>query len=150
MGKKRPHVNSAALLMGWLGSVFGGRRVLLGSPIDVAPEDNPTNEPEPDLVVLRRDLSHFAKESPRPEDLDLVVEVADSTLGFDLTTKALLYARAGIVDYWVLDVTGRRMIVHRDPRKGRYVSIAVYSSDETVTPLAAPEARLKVGDAFVG
>jgi len=40
--------------------------------------------------------------------------------------------------------------VHRDPHEGRYASVVVYSSEETVTPLAAPEARLRVGDAFVG
>jgi len=150
MGKNQPHVISLVLLQALLMGVFGTRRILPEAPIDVAPEDNPTNELQPDLVILKRDLSDFTKEKPRPEDLDLVVEVADSTLYFDLTTKAALYARAGIVDYWVLDVAGRRMIVHRDPREGRYLSVTVYSSEETVTPLAAPEARLRVGDAFVG
>jgi len=119
MGKKRPHVNSLTLLQGWLVEVFGTRPVNPEAPIDVAPEDNPTNEPEPDLIVLQRDLSHFTSDNPRPQDLQLVVEVADSTLGFDLTTKAALYARAGIVEYWVLDAAGPRMIVHRDPQLGR-------------------------------
>jgi Uma2 family endonuclease len=150
MGKNQPYVIALVLLQGWLVGVFGLHRVAPEAPIDVAPQDSPTNEPEPDLIVLRRDLSHFTKEKPRPDDLDLVVEIADSTLFFDLTTKAALYARAGILDYWVLDVAGRRMIVHRDPQGGRYLSIVVYSNEETVTPLAAPEARLKVGDAFVG
>jgi Uma2 family endonuclease len=121
-----------------------------GAPIDVAPEDNPTNEPEPDVIVLKRDLSHFTSGNPRPQDLQLVVEVADSTLGFDLTKKASLYARAGIVEYWVLDVAGRRMIVDRDPQKGRYLSIEAYGSDESVAPLAAPESRFRIKDAFPG
>src|SRR5207249_2665270 len=150
MGKKRPHVNSVALLLGWLVEVFGARLVIQESPIDVAPEDNPTNEPEPDLIVLKRDLSHFTSENPRPQDLQLVVEVVDSTLGFDLTTKAALYPRAGIVEYWALDVAGRRMIVHRDPQKGRYASIEAYSSDESVAPLSAPESRFRIKDAFPG
>ena len=155
MGKKRPHVNSLTLLQGWLIRVFGLRRVNSEAPIDVAPEDNPTSEPEPDLIVLKRDLSEFANENPRPEDLQLVVEVAESTLGFDLTTKAALYARAGIADYWVLDIGGRRMIVHldpqadRDPQAGRYASVVAYGADENVAPLAAPESLLRVGDVFV-
>src|SRR5207249_405048 len=120
------------------------------APIDVAPEDNPSNEPEPDLIVLKRDLSHFTNENPRPEDLQLVVEVADSTLGFDLTTKASLYARAGIVEYWVLDIAGRRMIAHRDPKAGRYASVAAYSSEESVSPLAAPNSYFRIKDAFPG
>lgn len=149
MGKNRPHVNSVALLLAWLQGVFGRRRVLQESPIDVAPEDNPTNEPEPDLVVLKQDLSHFSRENPQPSDLELVIEVAASRLGFDLTTKAALYARASVADYWVLDVAARRMIVHRDPIEGRYASVLVYGSEETVAPLAAPGSSLKIGDVFL-
>lgn len=78
-----------------------------GSPIDVAPEDNATSEPEPDIIVLNRHSQEIRNENPSPADLRLVVEVSSSTLGFDLTTKAQLYARAGIQDYWVLDVEGR-------------------------------------------
>src|SRR5258708_7496245 len=106
MGKKRPHTNSLMLLLVWLVEVFGARLVNPETPIDVAPEDNPSNEPQPDLIVLKRDFSHFKSENPRPQDLQLVVEVADSTLGFDLTKKARLYARAGIVEYWVLERRG--------------------------------------------
>lgn len=148
MGKKRPHVNSVTLLLGWLVDVFGARRVNPEAPIDVAPEDNPSSEPEPDLIVLKRDLSHFRNTNPRPDDLQSVIEVADATLGFDLTTKAALYARAGIIESWVLDVAGRRMIVHRDPQAGRYASIAAYQAEETVTRLGAPESNLRIRDAF--
>jgi Uma2 family endonuclease len=148
MGKNRPHVNSVTLLAEWLRGVFGARMVNQEATIDVSPEDNPTNEPEPDIIVLTRDLSHFKKENPRPQDLQLVVEVADSTLGSDLTTKAELYARAGIPEYWVLDVVARRMIVHRDPQGGRYTYVAAYSSEESVAPLAAPGSKLRIADAF--
>ena len=150
MRKKRAQVNSLTLLLAWFVDVFGVRRVNPAAPIDVAPEDNPSNEPEPDLIVLKRDFSHFTSENPRPRDLQLVVEVADSTLGFDLTTKAVLYARAGIVEYWVLDIAGRRMIVHRDPRAGRYASVTPYGSEERVSPLAAPESSFRIEDAFPG
>jgi Uma2 family endonuclease len=149
MGKKPPHRNSVALLLEWLFSVFGSRFVLQEAPIDVAPEDNPSSEPEPDLSVLKRDLSHFARTSPQPADLHLVIEVADSTLGFDMRTKAGLYARAGIVEYWVLDVTHRRMIVHREPQAGRYASVVAYEAEESVAPLAAPDSCFRVRDAFL-
>jgi Uma2 family endonuclease len=148
MGKKRPHVNALTMLMAWLVQVFGARFVNPEAPIDVALEDNPINEPEPDLIVLRRELSNFVSGNPRPEDLDLVAEIADSSLNFDLTTKAALYARAGIVEYWVLDVMNRRLIVHRNPQAGRYSSVVAFSELESVSPLAAPNSRFRVHDAF--
>ena len=149
MGKNLPHLISLGLWMNRLKGVFGERFVLPGASIDVAPEDNPTNEPEPDIIVLKREFTSLSA-IPRPEDLHLVVEVADTTLRFDLTTKAALYARAGIVEYWVLDVAGRRLIVHWDPRGGVYSSIVEYSEQEEVSPLAAAHAVLRVSDAFAG
>src|SRR6202162_3964680 len=132
----------------WLQRAFGARAVNPNAPIDVSPEDNPSNEPEPDIIVLNRDLSNFRSANPGPQDLHLVVEVADTTLNFDLTVKAALYARAGIAEYWVLDVSGRRLIVHRHPQSGKYTAVLVYSEQEEVAPLAAPHAMFKPADAF--
>jgi hypothetical protein len=148
MGKNPRHVDAASLLAGWLIQIFGARFVNLEAPIDVAPEDNPTNEPVPDLIVLKRSFSKFGLARAQPEDLDLVVEVSDTTLTFDLTVKALLYARAHIVEYWVLDVTGRRLIVHRNPQSGSFASIVAYGERESVAPLAAPHREFHVSDAF--
>lgn len=148
MGKNRPHVNALVLLQAWLVRVFGVEYVNPEAPIDVAPEDNPTNEPEPDLIVLTRPLREFQNANPRPGDLRLVVEISDSTLGFDLTAKAALYARAAIVEYWVLDIPARRLVVHRDPRDGQYRSVTVYSELESVAPLAAPGHEFRIGDGF--
>jgi Uma2 family endonuclease len=150
MGKNWPHVSSVALLRDWLIGVFGGPFVIQEAPIDVAPEDNPTNEPEPDIIVLKRPASTFVQTGqPRPEDLHLIVEVADTTLRFDLTTKAALYARAGIAEYWVLDVTGKRLIVHREPQRGVYTSVLEFGQQESVAPLAAPHAQLELSSALL-
>jgi hypothetical protein len=148
-GKKRPHVNALTLMQTWLVQVFGPRFVNAEAPIDVAPGDNPTNEPEPDLIVLKQDLSHFTS-NPRAQDLRLVVEIAATSLNFDLTVKAALYARAEVFEYWVLDVVGRRLLVHRNPRSGAYADIFVYGEHERVSPLAAPDALFRVADAFPG
>ncbi|MGA2577632.1 MAG: Uma2 family endonuclease [Bryobacteraceae bacterium] len=147
MGKKRPHVNSFTRLHEWLVQVFGWSFVNAEAPIDVRPEDNPTNEPVPDLIVLRQDDSHFTS-NPQPQDLRLVAEIADTSLGFDTGVKATLYARAGVPEYWVLDVSGRRLLVHRNPQSGTYTDVAAYSEHESVSPLAAPQARFRVADAF--
>ena len=77
-----------------------------------------------------------------------MVEVSDTTLRFDLSTKADLYARAEIGDYWVVDLLGRRIIVHRDPAGGRYRSIVAYGEEELVAPLAFPSASLRIRDIF--
>ncbi len=147
MGKKRPHVNALTMLQRRLAQVLGWEFVNAEAPIDVAPEDNPTNEPEPDLIVLKEDLSHFTS-NPRAQDLRLVVEIADTSLNFDLTVKAALYARAGVCEYWVLDVAGRRLLVHRNPQSGAYADIAVYNEHEHVSPVTAPRTSFQVADAF--
>jgi len=148
MGKKRPHVNALTFLMAWLVRVFGEAYVNAEAPIDVAPEDNPTNEAEPDIIVLTRPSWEFEHSNPRPADLRLIVEVSDTTLGFDLTAKANLYARAGVVEYWVLDVSARRLVVHREPVQGRYTQIGVYGDHERIAPLAAAHAEFRAADAF--
>jgi Uma2 family endonuclease len=148
MGKKRPHVNALVAVQAWLVRTFGEQFVNPEAPIDVAPEDNPTNEPEPDLVVLNQPSREFRDANPRPADLRLVVEISGSTLGFDLTTKAELYARAGVVEYWVVDLAARRLIVHREPGAGLYRSVTAYSEQETASPLASPGCEFRVLDAF--
>lgn len=150
MGKKRPHVNALGLMMGWLNNVFGSRFILQEAPIDVSPEDNPTNEPEPDAIVLKRPFTQFLKSNPKPQDLNLVIEVADSSLHYDLTNKAALYARAEIEEYWVLDVSDRRrLFVHREPRDGKYQSVKEYTAQDTVSSLSAPSAKFLIGSAFL-
>jgi Uma2 family endonuclease len=148
MGKKRPHTNVMVIMHAWLLRVFGEQYINPETPIDVAPEDNPTNEPEPDLIVLSKPSREFKDANPQPADLRLVVEISDSTLGFDLTTKAALYARARIVEYWVVDIPGRRIIVHRDPQDGQYRSVVAYAEQESVKPLAAPDSEFPVGSAL--
>ena len=149
MGKKRPHVNALVVVQAWLVRTFGEQFVNPEAPIDVAPEDNPTNEPEPDLVVLAKPTREYRERNPRPSDLRLVVEISDSTLGFDLTAKAELYARAVIIEYWVVDVNGRRLLVYRDPQSGDYASQQVLGPTDSVAPLAAPAATVRVASLLV-
>src|SRR6266853_293031 len=148
MGRKRPHVNAATIVAAWLIRTFGEQYVNQEAPIDVAPGDNPANEPEPDLIVLNRPSWEIEKANPQPSDLRLVLEISDTTLGFDLTRKAALYARAEIVEYWVFDLQERRLVVHRDPSGGQYRSIAAYGEQESVAALAAPDSLFRVGEAF--
>jgi Uma2 family endonuclease len=70
------------------------------------------SEPRPDVAVF---AGRFEDYTTHPTTALLVVEVADTTLAFDTTTKAELYATANVAEYWVLDVTGRELHVFRDP-----------------------------------
>jgi hypothetical protein len=73
------------------------------------------SEPEPDLAVVRRTPEHYAHSHPGPEDVALVVEVADASLARDQSIKKRIYARAGIPIYWVLNLPDRRLEVYSDP-----------------------------------
>jgi Uma2 family endonuclease len=144
VSKNHPHMLSLAALMAWLTSVFGAMCVLQEPTIDVAPQDNPTSAPEPDAVVLTKSIREIRTPAV-PSQMRLVVEISDFSLAFDLKTKAALYARAGIVEYWVLDIN-KRLIVHRDPQHGAYQSVLAYREDELVSCLAAPDRQILVSD----
>jgi hypothetical protein len=109
------------------------------APINVHPAENTINQPVPDLLILNRNRSQFPSGNPQPQDIRLLVEISDGTLNYDLNVNGPFYARAGIVEYGVLDITGRRLVVHRNPVSGRYASVISYSEEELVAPLAAPD-----------
>lgn len=104
------------------------------------------SDPEPDLAVARGRANDYRERHPGPTDLLLVVEVSDSTLIYDRTDKARLYAEAGIAEYWVLSVTERLLEVRRDPQGGEYRSLQTVREGETVSPLFATTESLAVAD----
>jgi Uma2 family endonuclease len=108
MPKKRSQVQALAILTEWLIATFPDCLVNAAAPMDVAPEDNPTNEPSPDLIVLRPDYGDPWTAVPQAQDVLLAVEVCDTTLEFHSRVKAGLYARVGLREYWVVDLNGQR------------------------------------------
>ena len=140
-GTNLPHSRIAKQIDVWLSSVFSTDQILPTCSIDVAPEDNPTSEPEPDITLLNRPADQLTQ-NPMPSDIALIVEVSDNTLDHDLGPKAKLYARAGIPEYWVIDIKGRRIHQHRDPTADGYTSLRVVASPDTLSPLAQPTATL--------
>ncbi len=95
------------------------------------------------LIVLGTNWDLIDRRGKRRSHIlwQLIVEVSDSTLNFDLTVKAALYARPAMIEYWVIDILGNRLIVHREPSEGVYASIIAYGLEDELTPLAAPDAR---------
>ncbi len=76
------------------------------------------SEPEPDVVVVRGETRQYLDRHPGPEDVGLVVEVADTTLQRDRTSKKRLYARAGIPVYWIVNLPESRCEVYSEPVRG--------------------------------
>lgn len=145
MSQGLPHRIAMMALLNWMMQTWGYRFLQDQATIDVAPEDNPTSEPEPDVAALNVPLDSL-QGNPQPDQLELVVEVAASTAAYDLTTKAGLYARAGIAEYWVLDITRRLLHVHRDPAGDGYRTVQAYLPEQSLAPLSKPAATVAVAD----
>jgi Uma2 family endonuclease len=138
-----PHATGSTLAESAIQEVFrAGYVVRIQKPLTLGGH----SEPEPDIAVVRGKARDYLK--AHPTMAELVVEVADSSLQFDRGEKAEVYARAGIPDYWILNVLERMLEVYRDPDPGagEYRTITRYVENDTVSPLAAPKARLAVRD----
>lgn len=94
-------------------------------------------EPVPDLMFTYQE--EYEGRHPFSEDVALLVEVADTSASSDLGEKALLYAQAGIPDYWVVLVNEPAIICHRMPTPNGYVEVVRLAGADTISPLAAPE-----------
>ena len=133
------HSAAVGLVEEALRACFGaGWAVRVQMPIALDDE----SEPEPDVAVVPGTHRDYAAAHPaRPA---LLVEVAESSLTADRGTKAALYARAGIADYWILNLVDRVLEVCRDPvtteSGGRYREIAIVHPGTSIAPLACPDA----------
>lgn len=103
-------------------------------------------EPEPDLVVARPRADFYAAGHPRPEDILLVVEVADSSIAYDRNKKIPAYAAAGIPEAWIADLTEHVLEVYRKPSAAGYQETLRLRSAEAVSPLAFPDCAFAVRD----
>jgi len=126
-----------------------GRGFRIRVQLPIALDDD--SEPEPDLAVIAgqpRDSVH-----PHPAHPALVVEIADSRLDFDRHHKGGLYARAGLADYWVVNLVERVLEVRREPARDasapfgwRYRSVTVLGPGAVAAPLVAPSSVIVVDD----
>ena len=103
----------------------------------------PFNAPDPDLMVFPRGRSI---DELAPDEVFLVVEVADTTLRTDLGVKAAIYAWHGLAEYWVIDARAPRLVVHRGPDGEHWREIRTLGPDEAVAPLAFPQALIRLAD----
>lgn len=102
--------------------------------------------PQPDILWVR-DREYFSGR-PTIEDVLLVIEVAASSLAKDRGPKALLYAVAGIPDYWIVNVEDPCVEVFRDPQADGYRAVGIHGVTEVVHPLLLPDVSLSIGELF--
>lgn len=83
----------------------------------------PNNEPEPDVAIVRGQADDYLPNHPQLEDIFLVIEVADSSVDYDQSTKLELYAENGIKDYWILNLVANQLERYSQPyldEQGKY------------------------------
>lgn len=125
----------------------GGWRVRLGLPLDTGRR----SLPEPDVAVVAGEIRDSGL--THPTTAALVIEISNTTLRKDRTLKAHLYAQAGILDYWIVNLVDRQLEVHRVPgpdpaRRGRfrYSDVTIVPESGRMAPLAAEQSPIAVAD----
>jgi Uma2 family endonuclease len=132
-----------------LQGVFGrGYWIRSQAPLDVSL----ASDPEPDVSVVRGKRNEYSAH-PVASDAVLIVEVSDTTLSFDRNEKSSLYARAGIADYWVINLVHQQVEVHRTPVADpsapfsyRYSSVSAFSLGQSLSPLSCAGTSIAVSN----
>ena len=96
------------------------------------------HEPEPDLVLLRPREDFYASRHAGPEDILLVIEIADSSIEYDRDVKARIYAEAGIPEYWLADLTANLVWRYCSPERGAFRSLQQYRRGQSIAPNLLP------------
>jgi Uma2 family endonuclease len=142
-----PHCGGVGSTEDALRAAFGvGFWVRVQMPLDLGP----LSEPQPDLAVIPGKPKDC---KDQPTTALLVVEVSETTLSYDRHHKASLSARAGLSDYWIVNLFDEQLEVFRNPVADsaaplgfRYADVTIHGLADVVSPLAAPSARIAVAD----
>jgi Uma2 family endonuclease len=102
------------------------------------------SEPEPDFAVLKPREDDYRKATPRPEEVLLIIEVADSSLAYDRAVKRSLYARHGIPEFWIVNLVAGEVEVCRAPTGDHYTSVSPVGREAILEPELLPGASIPV------
>ncbi len=140
------HANSVDTVADLLRERVGRRaRIRVQNPLRLSAR----TEVQPDVAVVRLPQDRgqlYGEAHPTAADTILVVEIASTSLAFDLGGKALLYARHGVPELWVIDLVGCRVIVHREPTPAGYISVERLERDAAISVLAWPDAQVTIDE----
>ena len=125
----------------------------LGDDYIVSPQNpvrlNDASEPEPDFAILKFRADCYEESHPTPADTLLLVEIAESSLDYDLTDKRASYAKAPIHDYWVVDLKARCVHVFSKPRAGKYTARRIAKGGDALTAAGLPGLSVRVSEMLV-
>ena len=136
-----PHSGTVIQLTQWL-SMRVGERVLVSvqNPIVLGTY----SAPQPDIALLRPREDFYTTVHPGPEDVLLVIEVADTTLRDDREVKVPLYGAHGIPEVWLIDVESRAVQVFRAFEGGQYRNVFTVRGTELLAPVLLADVRIDV------
>jgi len=100
------------------------------------------SEPQPDIALLKPREDFYAARHPGPEDVLMVIEVAETSVRYDRDKKLPLYARAGIPEVWLVDLPGRALYICRSPGRGGFAEIAKAGDLSALSPALMPDCVL--------
>ncbi len=141
----RRHVAFVNNLTQLLVSRLAGRAIVsVQNPVALSDD----SEPQPDLAVIRRRPVSYKEAEIATHDVLLLIEVAESSLAYDRSTKLRLYAEAGVAEYWVVDGAAERIEVHRTPEAGGYRDVSRLAGSATVSLGLFPDVALTLAEIF--
>ena len=127
----------------YLGQILGERAVVRNqNPIAL----KELSEPQPDLVLAIPEEERYFDHHPTPAEVLLIVEIAGSSLEYDLGAKSRLYANAGIRQYWVLNLDSNELMDHREPATDGYHSRHTYGAGNSLDLVAFPDTTICVSE----
>lgn len=145
--QKPPHAAITKITSDYLRNLLAGLAdIRTQAPIHLGE----SSEPEPDIAVVRIDFRNYIDHHPTPEDIFLIVEVADTTLNYDRNKKAALYSKAGIIEYWVIDVVNELVYVFRLPEGSPYGygTVNLWDRDDVQSLVAFPDIAISIDQFF--
>jgi Uma2 family endonuclease len=102
------------------------------------------SEPQPDVMLLKRRADSYTRNHPVPDDVFLIIEVADSSLDLDQCEKLPVYGKAGIPEVWIVNLPERHIEVYREPHFAGYAKADIIREGENASPSAFPDVQVSV------
>ena len=139
-----PHAYYNSEISDYLRQLLGDRAKVRGAHPITLPNDS---EPEPDVAIVQPLGREYLQHHPYPENIFWLIECSQATLTKDLTEKKVIYAEAGVQEYWVVDLQNHQLIVFKNLLNGAYATKQTLTTG-IISPLSFPELQVSVSELF--